>query len=208
MKSKKGISLIVLVITIIIMIILASSTIISLSNSNIINEANKAVELTNLNQVEHIASLAWSEAYMDGKISQGQLKIAVDKALEDNKVDITKYNIEVTVNGVEVKLASETPTIKLDNTIASFNVALGGYQTSARYYEGEGKYPIGIVGGSDKASANGGIKEINFYSKKSGETDDKYVPTTVSVYPDTIESTSIDGFCLLLRLLHIFCLQD
>ena len=46
MKKKQGISLIVLVITIIVMIILAASVVLTLSNSGIINKANEAVEKT------------------------------------------------------------------------------------------------------------------------------------------------------------------
>ncbi|MEG1705560.1 MAG: hypothetical protein RR290_03175 [Clostridia bacterium] len=42
MKNKKGISLIVLVVTIIVIIILAGAVILSLTNNNPIEEANKA----------------------------------------------------------------------------------------------------------------------------------------------------------------------
>ena len=45
-KQKKGISLIVLVITILVMIILAGAVIITLNNTNIINKANTAVSET------------------------------------------------------------------------------------------------------------------------------------------------------------------
>ena len=48
MKSKRGISLIVLVITIIVMIILAAAIILSLNNAGIIGNANKAVQETNV----------------------------------------------------------------------------------------------------------------------------------------------------------------
>ena len=48
---NKGISLIVLVITIIVMAVLASTVIITLSNTNIINKANDAVNSSNLASV-------------------------------------------------------------------------------------------------------------------------------------------------------------
>lgn len=51
-KSKKGISLIVLVITIIFMIILAATIVISLNNANVIDSANKAVKDTNKNSLQ------------------------------------------------------------------------------------------------------------------------------------------------------------
>ena len=56
MQKKKGISLIVLVITIIVMIILAGSIILTLSNSGIINKANEAVGSTNEAQIQEMAT--------------------------------------------------------------------------------------------------------------------------------------------------------
>ena len=72
--QKKGISLIVLVITIIIMIILAAAIIISLNNTGIIGNANKAVDETNEKTVQEIANLAWGEAYANGTRSAEDLK--------------------------------------------------------------------------------------------------------------------------------------
>ena len=57
MKRNKGISLIVLVITIIVMIILAGSIILSLSNNGIINKANEAVDASNFKQLEQYISV-------------------------------------------------------------------------------------------------------------------------------------------------------
>ena len=65
MKSKKGISLIVLVISIIVMIILAASVVITLSNTGVINRASEAVDLTNEAQVQDMAALIWADAFMD-----------------------------------------------------------------------------------------------------------------------------------------------
>ena len=61
--NKKGISLIVLVITIIVMIILAAAIVITLSNSGIINKANEAVEKTNLKQAQELAQVIWAEGF-------------------------------------------------------------------------------------------------------------------------------------------------
>ena len=57
MKKKNAISLIVLVITIIVMAILAATVIITLSNTNIISEANNAVKKTEAQQVEEMKLL-------------------------------------------------------------------------------------------------------------------------------------------------------
>lgn len=58
---KKGISLIVLVITIIVMIIIAGAIIISLSNSNVIDKADDAVSETNKKAAVTVAALGKSE---------------------------------------------------------------------------------------------------------------------------------------------------
>ena len=98
MKRKQGISLIVLVITIIVMIILAASVVLTLSNSGIINKANEAVEKTNIKEVEQLASLAWAEEFMAGKRGD-TLKEAVLEKLKDYT---DKYTIKVTDTGVSV----------------------------------------------------------------------------------------------------------
>ncbi len=102
MKSKKGISLIVLVITIIVMIILAATVIISLTNTNIINRADQAVQLTNARQVQDLVALVWADAYSAGERDVVKLQEAVDKALEENKVDTNRFEVTVTPGGVTV----------------------------------------------------------------------------------------------------------
>ena len=97
-KQKLGISLIVLVITIIVMIILAASVVLTLSNSGIINKANEAVEKTNIKEVEQLASLTWAEEFMAGKRGD-TLKEAVLEKLKDYT---DKYTITVTDTGVTV----------------------------------------------------------------------------------------------------------
>ena len=99
---KKGVSLIVLVITIIVMLILASAVAVSLNNANVIESAKNAVCKTNLKEVQEIANVAWVEAYGLGERDQTKLKDAVDKALADSKIDLTPYDINVTLDGVTV----------------------------------------------------------------------------------------------------------
>ena len=101
-KTKEGISLIVLVITIIVMIILAAAIIISLNNTGIIGNSNKAVDETNKKTVQEITNLAWGEAYADGVRSVDKLKEAVEKALENNNLNPKDYGINVTENGVDI----------------------------------------------------------------------------------------------------------
>ena len=99
---KKGISLIVLVITIIVMIILAASVVITLSNTGVINRASEAVDLTNEAAVQDLAALIWADAYMDGKRGT-ELEAEVTTKLSEQGVTATDWNITVTDTGVSVK---------------------------------------------------------------------------------------------------------
>ena len=99
--NKKGISLIVLVITIIVMIILASAIVITLSNSGIINKANEAVDATNLKQVQELAQVIWAEGSLDNK-DAATIKGEIVSKLGDAA---SKYNIVVTDKGVTVVFA-------------------------------------------------------------------------------------------------------
>lgn len=58
---KKGISLIVLVITIIVMIIIAGAIIISLNSSNVIEQSNDAVYKSNLSNAKSTLALKYAE---------------------------------------------------------------------------------------------------------------------------------------------------
>ncbi len=108
-KNKKGISLIVLVITIIVMVILAGAIVITLNNSGIINKASEAVEQTNLATVKELAQTAWAEAYMNGAKTDEKFQEAVEITLEKNKIDVSKYKIVVTTEGVTVRLKTQIP---------------------------------------------------------------------------------------------------
>ena len=108
MKRKQGISLIVLVITIIVMITLAAAVVITLNNTGIINKANKAVNDTNLKEVQQLATLVWAEEFMDDKRGD-TLKEAVLGRLEDYT---GKYNIDVDDKGVTVTLSGAVKLVK------------------------------------------------------------------------------------------------
>ena len=112
MKNKKmGISLIVLVITIIVMIILATVVVLTLSNSGIISKANKAVDATDLANMQDLATMLWADKYLDlkedGVIDDedlADLRTAVETGLSNaDKNYASKYNVEVTINGVTLK---------------------------------------------------------------------------------------------------------
>ena len=159
MRRNKGISLIVLVITIIVMIILAGSIIITLSNSGIINKANEAVEMSNEAQLKEMAtaeliingwysgqdfSAAQVEALKKQFGEQGVNQLRKDTlVLSKDGTTITLYSTGDMVKG-EVELwdgtSVEVPEIKEGNwyiyTPAQFKF-LAGYVNNASEAEGQ-----------------------------------------------------------------------
>ncbi|MBR6688822.1 MAG: type II secretion system protein [Clostridia bacterium] len=100
--KKNGISLIVLVITIIVMIILAASVVITLSNTGVIDKANDAVNSTNDQQIQELAAMVWAESYMEGLRGQELIDDVTEK-LNTQKITTTDWYIKVTDKGVTVK---------------------------------------------------------------------------------------------------------
>ncbi len=99
---KKGISLIVLVITIIVMIIIAATVVISLSNTGIIDRADQAVQLTNEKQVQDLAAMVWAEKYMDQYRGEDLTREVLEE-LEAEGITADDWNITITDSGITVK---------------------------------------------------------------------------------------------------------
>ena len=117
MRNKKGISLIVLVITIIVMILLAASVVISLSSTGIINKANDAANKTDFAQVQQYATLIWSEEYLNNKRGD-TLKNDVLGKLEEYK---DKYDFDITDTGINVTEKGAGAVIDWNTIIADAN---------------------------------------------------------------------------------------
>ena len=122
-KQKKGISLIVLVITIIVMIILATAIIMSLTNSGIIGKANKAKTENDISSTKEIISVAYSEWILMSEEEQtsngGSFVTYASNKLEKTGIDSEDYiiketgEVEVCVAKIgEVKYASLNAAIK------------------------------------------------------------------------------------------------
>ena len=120
MQKKKGISLIVLVITIIVMIILAASVVITLSNTGVINRASQAVDLTNESAVQDLAALTWADAYMDNKRGTDLVNEVTTK-LGEQGVTADKWNITVTDTGVTVTNKNSASGTGLGSLISKDN---------------------------------------------------------------------------------------
>ena len=105
MKNKKGISLIVLIITIIVLVILAGVVIINLSNEDTISDASYAVGITNEKTAQQIAEVKWAHIYSNPhKIPAGKtFEEAVVDAIKAEGISTEKFEITVTKEGVTVK---------------------------------------------------------------------------------------------------------
>lgn len=122
---KKGISLIVLVITIIVMIIIAGAIIISLNSSNIIDRANDAVTDSNEANARSVLALKYAEilaahyaadptvTYVpsstvdtdkDGTTDLAELQTAVSALTDDNE----GWTVVVTTSGYDIEAKTTT----------------------------------------------------------------------------------------------------
>ena len=90
---KKGISLIVLVITIIVMIIIAGAIIISLNSTNIINEADRAVLSSDAANLKSELTLKYAEVVLENQ-KDGDDTNDMDKAGIQEEYDaiLEKYD--------------------------------------------------------------------------------------------------------------------
>ena len=107
LKDRKGISLIVLVITIIVMIILATAIILSLSNSGIIGKANKAKTDTERATILEVINIINSENMLNGK--ETSLEETINKlenqGIKTSKVtDTTPKVTAIHINGLNFEM--------------------------------------------------------------------------------------------------------
>ncbi|MBR5227817.1 MAG: hypothetical protein IKV94_04175 [Clostridia bacterium] len=99
---KKGISLIVLVITIIVLAILAGAIIISLSNTNIIEQANNAADAADLANVKYAVALEYAAIVAANNDADPSNDVDSDGALAKYQAVIKDTGFTVTV-GTELK---------------------------------------------------------------------------------------------------------
>ena len=97
MKEKKGISLIVLIVTIIVMIIIAGAVIISLTETNIIDQAETAVEKHNISELKSAANMAYANWLLSDKTldPQNYIRDELIKQKVASWDDFSKYYITV-----------------------------------------------------------------------------------------------------------------
>lgn len=119
---KKGISLIVLVITIIVLAILAGAVIISLSNTNIIDQATKAKVEADFANAKNTVTLAYAEGVANGnKLGKNDGLAYTSDVEESAKAAEADYYVTALQNAgftgglkVSVKVAGGVPTVTKD----------------------------------------------------------------------------------------------
>lgn len=106
--NKKGVSLAILVITLMIMLILTSTIIIELADMYIMGKTNSNVVEINLKQVKSLANIAWTEAFVSDNIRTGeQYEEHIKKELTDSGIDVNEYEIMADSSGVIITLKGE-----------------------------------------------------------------------------------------------------
>ena len=121
MKKKNAISLIVLVITIIVMAILAATVIITLSNTNIINKAQKAKESANQATEKETLSVALAEWKIEERKGTKTFEeFMKEKFGEGNVTKISEEEVTVTMESGNEYEAKTEGTITKPIAIGSY----------------------------------------------------------------------------------------
>ncbi|MDD2627277.1 MAG: hypothetical protein PHR25_02995 [Clostridia bacterium] len=108
-NKRKGISLIVLVITIIVMIILAGAIILSLNSSNIVDKTNEATTKSNISNAKQVTMLANAEYELMSDVEKEgvTLRKHVEDKLKEAGFKESEYN--VTEKGTVYNIKSIIP---------------------------------------------------------------------------------------------------
>lgn len=153
MKSKKAISLVVLVITVIVLSILATTVIITISDTNIISQASNSVEQNQIAQEKETISVAITQAILRNKRNElvreelqnivneklseekeiyeaeGKYYIYVEESNRTYSVDIDSYSVELEDND-EYEIAKYIVEIK-----KAYNESVDSSSTNAEIFQ-------------------------------------------------------------------------
>ena len=96
-KKSKGISLIVLVVTILVLSILAATVIISLSNTNVIVEATNAKNASDIANMKEVASVIYANVYLEknGVVTREDIVEGLkSQGFSDEQIDLIKIEVK------------------------------------------------------------------------------------------------------------------
>ena len=131
MKNKKGISLIVLIITIIVMLIIAGAIIISLTETNVIDQAELAVEKHNISELKSAASMAYADYLANKHSDEQKIQLNVQDYIREQLIkqgvatweDFSKWYITPTGGIEEIDQEALTIIVELDEA-DSYNIEI------------------------------------------------------------------------------------
>ena len=114
LNNKRGISLIVLAITIIVMIILAAAIILSLQSSGIIGRANEAKSKTDVANAKQVVAMAEAEWKLDEQNLRKKYDVETFKEYANKKLTEAGYKAEGN-GGISLSDAGAINTIYIDS---------------------------------------------------------------------------------------------
>lgn len=196
--NKKAISLIVLVITILILAILATTAIISLSNTNIIERANDAVvqnnlqglkEAVNLQVLSHMASnrgkVEPAELYQELQDEFSSEGYTVSAPNEDGVITIANNMI-----GVDISSKGVVSEHLEDYTMIIEDMVLIGFQNSRIYGWGE---PCGSLINPD-GEYDESVSGADCYDSYSFSEDTLVIPSTLRKGSKNYRVTAVECY--------------
>ena len=146
MKEKKGISLIVLIVTIIVMIIIAGAVIISLTETNIIDQAELAVEKHNISELKSAASMAYADYLANKHSDEEKIQLNVQEYIREQLIkqgvatweDFSKWYITPTGGIEEIDQEALTLIVEVDEEF-NYDIEISGNTAIVDWGDGSEK---------------------------------------------------------------------
>lgn len=198
MKNNRGISLIVLVITIIVMVILAGAIVLTLNNSGIIGKASEAVKATNEANLKEMGNVYLGEYII--KTNNGE----IDETQMNNSQYVKSRMLE---SGVAADIVA-TMAVTEDNEVLVGLTPIAAKLVDARVPVGATIAGYDISGNETSYTTDG--KEYTF-NDDDNKANTEPQPQTVNVAADvswTYMGVSNDGEALIVLDLDDSTVQD
>ena len=125
MKEKRGISLIVLIVTIIVMIIIAGAVIISLTETNIIDQAETATKNWNISTIKEQFNI--KNALRQGGIEREHLSKVENGTLKELGIEGTNWDDKLLIQNSELVYRPEMVTQEEVTELTSMGINAGTY---------------------------------------------------------------------------------
>jgi len=181
---KKGISLIVLVITVIVLSILATTVIISLSNTNIINQTNSAVFKSDMANLKSAYELYVASKLIDDRtydrtslsLSAASNAAEFTEIFGNNVPENYKNNLEI----VAGRLVYKTAEPELVNVLKGLDMAITVKPAGLTIGD--------LVDYTPTADPNGSYSGVKYEKEYDSSTNTigKYIETTTNYTPGTL----------------------